>query len=241
MHQYDPAGHARLLSEPRVDDVDRPQHCVQRDTKPLRTDLTARRPLDPAVSRPSMNAPLRVLLLPGLFDSGPEHWQSHWERADPSFVRVVQQNWESPARGDWVATLEAAVASSGPAVVLVAHSAACALVAFWAGATTRRVRGALLVAPADTEAPSWPAGPTGWQPMPLGRLPFPSLLAASSDDEFVNLDRARAFAEAWGSRFVHIGAAGHINATSGLGPWSRGKELLADLLGRPGVSDRRDR
>jgi len=177
-----------------------------------------------------MTMPIRVLLLPGLFDSGPEHWQSYWERADPFCVRVVQQDWETPAREDWVATLEAAVAASGPGVVLVAHSTACALVAFWAATTSRTVRGALLVAPSDTEASSYPAGPTGWQPMLLDALPFPSIVVASSDDEFVTLDRARAFADAWGSRFVHLGAVGHINAGSGLGPWSRGKELLADLL-----------
>jgi hypothetical protein len=39
-------------------------------------------------------------------------------------------------------------------------------------------------------------------------------MVASSDDEYVTL--ACAFAEAWGSRFVDIGAAGHINGQSGL-------------------------
>jgi predicted alpha/beta hydrolase family esterase len=181
-----------------------------------------------------MTGPIRALLLPGLLNSGPEHWQSYWERADPACVRVVQQDWETPARTDWVATLETAVAAFGPDVVLVAHSTACALVAFWAAATARTVRGALLVSPSDTEAASYPAGPTGWQPMPLPALPFPSIVVASSDDPFVTLDRARAFAEAWGSRFVPIGPAGHINATSGLGSWSRGRALLDELLGRPG-------
>jgi predicted alpha/beta hydrolase family esterase len=176
-----------------------------------------------------MIGPVRALLLPGLRNSGPDHWQSYWERADRSFVRVVQQDWETPARADWVATLESAVAGSGPDVVLVAHSTACALVAFWVAATSLTVRGALLVAPSDTEASSYPRGPTGWQPMPLAPLPFPSIVVASSDDEFATLDRAKAFAEAWGSRFVSIGAAGHINGFSRLGTWPRGRELLAEL------------
>lgn len=180
-----------------------------------------------------MSTPVRVLLLPGLWNSGPEHWQSHWERADPSFVRVRQRDWVNPVRWEWVAALEAAIASAGPGVVLVAHSAACALVAFWAAATSRTVRGALLVAPADTDAPSYPEGPSGWRPMPLSRLPFPSIVVASSDDEFVTLDRAAVFAEAWGSRFVDAGAAGHLNATSGLGAWSAGRALLDELLDGP--------
>ena len=172
----------------------------------------------------------RILLLPGLSNSGPEHWQSYWERDDPTCVRVEQREWEAPARNEWVATLERAVEEFGPDVVLVPHSTACALVAFWAAATVRAVRGALLVAPSDTEASSYPAGPTGWQPMPLATLPFPSIVVASSDDAYVTLDRARLFAVAWGSRFVPIGAAGHINSASGLGSWSRGKALLTDLL-----------
>lgn len=172
----------------------------------------------------------RILLLPGLSNSGPEHWQSYWERSDPSCVRLVQQEWETPVRQDWVATLERAVEEFGPDVLLVAHSAACALVAFWAAETSRSVHGALLVAPSDTEAPSYPVGPSGWQPMPLAALSFPSTVVASSDDAFVTVDRAKVFAEAWGSRFVLIGAAGHINSASGLTFWNRGRELVAELL-----------
>ncbi len=165
-----------------------------------------------------------------MYDSGPEHWQTHWERADPSFIRVKQRDWATPSRADWVATLEAAVASAGPDVVLVAHSTACALVAFWAATTKRTVRGALIVAPSDTEAPSYPEGPTGWRPMPLERFSFPSIVVASSNDQYCTLPRARAFASAWGSRFVAIGAAGHINSDSGLGAWPTGRALLSTLM-----------
>jgi 2-methylisocitrate lyase-like PEP mutase family enzyme/predicted alpha/beta hydrolase family esterase len=172
----------------------------------------------------------RALILPGLFNSGPEHWQSHWERDDPSFVRVEQRDWDAPVRQEWVAMLEAAVAAAGPHVVLVAHSTGCQLVAFWAAQTTLRVRGALLVAPADSERPSFPSGPAGWHPIPLRRLPFDSVVVASSNDQFCTLDRARAFADAWGSRFIPVGAAGHINSESGLGSWPAGQAILADLL-----------
>ncbi len=173
---------------------------------------------------------IRALILPGLSDSGPEHWQTLWEQDDPTFVRVVQRDWETPIRQEWVGTLETVVGCTGDCVVLIAHSAGCALAAFWAAATPLRVRGALLVAPADTEAPSYPIGPKGWRPLPRVRLPFPSIVVASTNDEFVTLDRAREFADSWGSRFVNIGAAGHINADSGLGCWPFGRELLRELL-----------
>lgn len=147
----------------------------------------------------------------------------------------MHQEWDTPERADWVATLDAAVATHGTGVVLAGHSTACALIAFWAAAAVamRRVRGALLVAPSDTEASSYPAGPTGWQPMPLAPLPFPSIVVASTNDGYCSLERARRFADAWGSRFVDIGAAGHINSASGLGAWAKGRALLAELLAQP--------
>jgi len=171
----------------------------------------------------------RVLILPGLYDSGPDHWQSHWERTLPDVARVTQRDWETPDRAEWVATLERAVAEHGPDVVLVGHSTGCALIAFWAASTARSVRGALIVAPSDTEAASYPNGPTGWTPMPMARLPFPSIVVASSDDEYATIERARRFADAWSSTFVNIGPAGHINSASGLGDWPLGRELLAEL------------
>ena len=68
--------------------------------------------------------------------------------------------------------------------------------------------------------------------MALFRLPFPSVVIASTDDEYVSLDRARLFAGAWGSAFDVIGAAGHINAASGYGPWPDGRKKLAAFLAR---------
>ena len=66
--------------------------------------------------------------------------------------------------------------------------------------------------------------------MPLVRLPFPSIVVASENDEYVSLERAREFARAWGSEFRGIGGAGHINSTSGLGTWAEGRAMLKGLL-----------
>ena len=170
-----------------------------------------------------------VLILPGLYNSGPDHWQSRWESAHSGFRRVMQDDWEGPRCADWVARLDAAVLAT-PDAVLVAHSSSCALVAHWAGTgASGRVRGALLVAPSDPEAASYPAGPTGFAPMPLTRLPFPSVVVASTDDPYVTPERARTFAESWGSRLVTVGDAGHINSQSGLGDWPAGFALLQEL------------
>jgi uncharacterized protein len=174
-----------------------------------------------------------ALILPGLSSSGPEHWQTLWEQADPTCRRVEQAEWESPRCADWVTTLDEAVIRSDDPVVLVAHSSSCALVAQWARDTSAehltKVRGALLVAPSDPEGPSFPDGPTGFAPMPLARLPFPSIVVASRDDPYVTPERAREYAGAWGSEVVDLGDAGHINAASGLGTWAAGYGLLQRL------------
>ena len=174
----------------------------------------------------------RVLLLPGLYNSGPDHWQSHWEAAEPDFQRVMQDDWETPVLADWVARLDQAVNTATADVVLVAHSSSCALVAAWATrpGQPRQVRGALLVAPSDSEAPSYPAGPRGFAPMPLQPIGFPSIVVASSNDEYVTVERAEFFARSWRSRFILAGALGHLNSASALGMWPQGRALLATLL-----------
>ena len=175
-----------------------------------------------------------VLTIPGLWSSGPDHWQSHWEQLAPSvFRRVNQRDWEMPRADDWVAALDAEVAAAGPEVLLAAHSLGCALVCHWARRTRTPARGALLVAPSDVEAPSYPAGPTGFEPMPRDRLRIPSIVVTSDDDPYVSPPRARAFAAAWGSRLVEVSGHGHLNSASRMGVWPSGLSLLRELRAGP--------
>jgi len=179
-----------------------------------------------------MNVEPRVLILPGRNSSGPAHWQSRWERLRPGFVRIEQSEWTTPVRRDWVASLQRTVAALAPApVVLVAHSLACSLVANWVQAgDTGTVAGALLVSPSDVDAPDYPPGPTGFAPMPRMRMPFPTIVVASTNDPMVAEPRARAFAADWGAQYHCIGALGHINAESGLADWPEGLAWVDELV-----------
>jgi hypothetical protein len=172
-----------------------------------------------------------VLILPGYGDSGPEHWQTLWERRH-GYARVVQDDWERPDVDAWKERLDEAIAASPGRVVLVAHSLGCALVAHAArNEASARVAGALLVAPPDVdEIRHLLPEIESFSPMPLEPLPFPSLVVGSTDDPYAEPARVRAFAEAWGARFVDVGAAGHVNAESALGEWDAGHRLLAELL-----------
>jgi predicted alpha/beta hydrolase family esterase len=181
----------------------------------------------------------RILVIPGLGGSGPEHWQSRWEALHPGHLRVAQRDWDRPARDEWVGALDRAIAaacSSAEPPVLVAHSLGCALVAHWARRHTSaraRARAALLVAPADVDAPDrTPPETRGFAPMPLDPLPFAATVVGSDDDPYVALTRARGFAAAWGAAFVDAGARGHLNAASGLGDWPEGRALLQALIAR---------
>ena len=175
-----------------------------------------------------------VLMVPGLGNSGPGHWQSLWENNRNDCCRAELGNWDTPGKGDWVDRLDKAIARMSGPVVLVAHSLGCHAVAWWAatGATARtgKVIGALLVAPPDVDDdPAIPAI-AGFGPTPKNRLPFPSVLAASRNDPYIRFEQARMLADRWGSAFEDVGVAGHINAASGLGSWPFGQALLIKLI-----------
>jgi predicted alpha/beta hydrolase family esterase len=173
-----------------------------------------------------------VLTIPGLWNSGPQHWQTHWERRHSTWRRVQQRNFDHPDRDEWVAALDAAITAQPSPPLLAAHSLGCCLVAQWSmDSGGRGVRGALLVAPSDVEAPGYPDVARSFASMPLEPLPFPSIVVASSNDPYIRVERAELFARAWGSRLVLLGEAGHINADAGYGPWPDGERMLLDLAG----------
>lgn len=176
--------------------------------------------------------PDNVLILPGWQNSGPEHWQSRWETLH-GYRRVDQHDWMTPKRGDWIARLEDVILATDGPVVLVAHSLGCILTAAWAqvSRSTARVQGALLVAPGDAEREQLRSVLPSWAPIVRQRLPFPSVLVGSRNDPYCTFDTAQSLAQSWGSRWVDLGACGHINAESGLGDWPEGHRLLLDCAG----------
>lgn len=173
-----------------------------------------------------------ILIVPGWRDSGPGHWQSLWAERYAHTVRVQQDNWLAPTREAWVASIARTILAQTKPVVVVAHSLGCIAVTHLPPEAEARIAGALLVAPADPERRSVLAD---FAPVPSRKLPYRSILVASSNDPFCPIRLAGAYARNWGSEFVRVPDAGHINIESGHGPWPLGVALLQSLVGEVGL------
>ncbi len=167
------------------------------------------------------------LIIPGLGNSGPQHWQTWFESTGKNFTRVEQKEWDAPVCEDWIARIDKAISAYDPAtVVLIGHSLGCLTIVHWANQYKRTIKGALLVAPSDAEADVYTFPAKGFAPIPRNKLDFKSIIVASSNDVWVSLDRSTYFARCWGSELINIGEAGHINSASGHYHWHEGLALL---------------
>ncbi len=173
------------------------------------------------------------LTVPGLASSGPKHWQTLWEKEHPTlFRRVEQDNWDWPEKEVWVHKLQEEISKLTEPTFLVAHSMGCITVAHWASNfSSDKIKGAMLVAPADSDLSKRLNFVVGFKPIPIVKLPFKSIVVASTNDRYASHLRSQEFAKNWGSAFISVGQTGHINAVSGLGNWDFGKSILSNFSG----------
>jgi predicted alpha/beta hydrolase family esterase len=189
------------------------------------------------------------VIVPGIWNSDPDHWQSVWEREQqdehderdqhgqrdqhqqPAAVRIAPASWSDPDPDDWRDAISTAAASCPEPPVLIAHSLGVLAVADWLATTAdapARVAGAFLVAPPDPLGDTFPDEASGFvapRPVPLAQR-VPTRLVVSDDDPYCSADRALVFADAMGADVVRVGALGHVNVASGVGDWPAGRELL---------------
>ena len=171
----------------------------------------------------------RRLLIPGLDGSPEPHWQHWWAATDPKALTVEQDNWATPTIEAWETQIAGAVITY-PDSILIAHSLGCLVVARLLRRWPQlRVKGALLVAPAD---PSVSTRLRGFAQVAAGPLGVPVTVGASRNDPWMRFARARDMARDWGAELVDLGFAGHVNVASGYGPWTEGKQICADLEDR---------
>lgn len=156
----------------------------------------------------------RVLIVPGLQDSPPGHWQSWLQARHRGAVRVQQREWSTPDVERWAARVASTLERAGPGPwIAVAHSfGVLALLRHLALQPDTPIAAALLVAPADPDK----FGIGGL--LPEAALPLPSTLVLSHTDPWLDLASGRRWARRWGSQVLDLGDAGHINVAAGFGP-----------------------
>jgi uncharacterized protein len=165
--------------------------------------------------------PVRLLIVPGLHDSGETHWQTQLQQHHRGAVRVQQHDWAVPDIERWAERIGETLARQprGPWVA-VAHSFGCLALVRWLQQGAGEIESALLVAPAD------PLKFGVSEALPCAPLPVESVLVASRTDPWMAFGSALNWSRAWGSQLVDLGDAGHINVASGFGPWPLGKQLV---------------
>ncbi|MGW2769272.1 RBBP9/YdeN family alpha/beta hydrolase [Streptomyces sp. NPDC001275] len=184
----------------------------------------------------SLTASPTIVIVPGLRDHVMDHWQTILGNKMEGTRTVPPLETDRLSCDAQVAALDEVLLDISGPVVLVAHSAGVMTTVHWAQRHQRSVKGALLAAPPDFDIPlpeGYPAlevlCDNGWTPTPRTTLPFPSIVAASTNDPLADADRVADLARAWGSRLVVLGPVGHLNPASGYGEWPRAQELIREL------------
>jgi len=166
----------------------------------------------------------RVLIVPGLHGSEPAHWQSRWQRLYPSFERVDQDDPHTPNLAVWSERFRQVLGRSTQPTLAVAHSFGALTTVHAAAQGAPNLIGALLVAPADPEKFGLATV------MHVRSMMAPSVLVGSRSDPWMESERARMWADIWGTEFLCAGDLGHINAESGIGDWPFGLSLLEKMV-----------
>ena len=174
-----------------------------------------------------------ILIIPGLNDSGPDHWQTRWQIKLSTARRVQQKEWRRPCRYDWEAGVISAIDESMRPIVLIAHSLGVIASLFALQRRHEKIAGAFFVAPpSETVIREIPVIDREFLPIPRHRLTFPAIIVGSGNDPYADYQVTKDLAEELGAKFIDAGPAGHINVESGHGPWPEGLLAFAHFIAK---------
>ncbi len=179
---------------------------------------------------PGQGAPFAFVSVPGIGDSGSDHWQTWMEGVIGDVPRIPVSDWRNPDLKVWLNAIDATLMTEWRPAILIAHSFGALAAAQYAIEEPTRVAAVLLVAPAD------PARFADGAKLSLSKLPCPSTLVASRNDPWMEMRVAQRWAYIWGAKLVDEGDAGHINVESGHGRWPKGLTYLSWLAYAAGAN-----
>ena len=170
----------------------------------------------------------RLVVVPGLHGSGAEHWQTWLQSQVDGAVRVEQDAWSVPDLERWSDRLAQVVDELGPGPhVLVAHSFGCLATLHAAARRPAWSRSQLLMV-----APAEPDKFGVAHRLPQAPLALDSCVVGSDNDPWMPAAEAHGWARRWGSDWINLGNAGHINVDAGYGPFALARDWTLHALRR---------
>lgn len=165
-----------------------------------------------------------ALIVPGLNNSDTQHWQTRWQAQLVGSRRIGLDNWATPNLSKWCEAIEQALATANEPSIVIAHSFGALASARMAELMPDKIRALFLVAPAD------PAKFAIAHMLPHTALSVKTTLIASTNDPWMDADKAAQWAMNWGAEFLRVKDLGHINSASNIADWPQGMEQLQRLV-----------
>lgn len=180
---------------------------------------------------------MKTLIVSGYADDrslDSPYWQRWMETQLDNAMRIEYAHPQTLSLSAYADRLLQVLNRANEPIWIIAHSIGCIATILAGLSHSSKVAGTILVAP--TIAPySPPNQPDAIRADTIDinvdetilncSLPFPSVVIASENDPRTKLMTAAYWAHAWGSHFISIGRAGHIDEHSGYGPWPWGLAL----------------
>jgi predicted alpha/beta hydrolase family esterase len=176
-----------------------------------------------------------LLLIPGLRDEAPGHWQAILASQCPGAVSLPalgRRNIDLAARlvqieeavqaikglWWWLRTAAAPLPQHiGPSAPTPPSTEPC-----WRRRRCSRPAGARVSGSGRFPAPRLGA-------IPRSPLPFRCIVAASRNDPLGAYEGVSELARDWGASLFDLGESGHLNPASGFGPWPTALDLVREL------------
>lgn len=169
------------------------------------------------------------------------HWQERWGENIKSaqFLDCPKLDLSQAELFDiWVHHIKSTLEKTSMPIVIIAHSfAVSACLKAIDGLSIEaleKIKGAFLVAPViftfSTEERLEPICTLSQAPYPLNELTFPCFMLASNNDSLSPLALIKDLSKKLGAFFLDAGANGHLDETSGHGPWPEGLLVFSQFM-----------
>lgn len=169
-----------------------------------------------------------IITIPGLYGSGPGHWQTVWETLY-GFTRIEQHDWENPTFSEWNKSLLKQIENKHE-VIIVAHSLGCHLLLKSFHQLQNIMKGIFLVAPPDPDCIVTKKDISDFTIKEPFKVNVPGVLVYSENDPYASAAYSEEYGRKFGLSLVNVGRCGHINTDSHLEDWDEGAKILSKLV-----------